>query len=131
MFKAIHCQLMYLRIFETCALNNINSTLLSFFIAPGLGWQAACKKNKVKLDPLNDTDMILMAEKDGRCDAIYLYVRPNNKTMKNYDKIEESSYLKYWDVNNLYGWAMSKKLPYTSQFTADYIKNYNENSDEG
>ena len=59
--------------------------------------------------------------------------------MKEYAKNKESSYLKYWDVNNLYNWTMSQKLPVnkfewmkdTSQFNDDFIKNYNEESDEG
>ena len=59
--------------------------------------------------------------------------------MKDYDKNKESWYLQYWNVNDLYGWAMSQKLSVnnfgwikdTSQFNKDFIKNYNENSNEG
>ena len=38
--------------------------------------------------------------------------------MKDYDKNKELRYLKYLDVNNLYGWVMSKKLPvnYLNEF---------------
>ena len=31
--------------------------------------------------------------------------------MKEYNKNKESSYIMYLDANNLYGWAMSQKLP--------------------
>ena len=113
-----------------------------FLSAPGLAWQAALKTTKVKSDLLTDINMLLMVEqgiRGGICYSIYRYINPNNKYMKDYDKNKESSYIQYWDVNNLYGWAMSQKLPVnnfewikdTSQFNEDFIKNYNEESDEG
>ena len=42
--------------------------------------------------------------------------------------------LKYWDVNNIYGWVMSQKLPVNelkgiedlSEFNEDFIKRYKD-----
>ena len=50
------------------------------------------------------------------CHSINRCAKADNKYMKDYDKIKESLYSKYWDVNNLYSWAMSQKLP-VSGFT--------------
>ena len=47
----------------------------------------------------------------GICHGIHQNARPNNKYMKNHEKNKELSYLKSWDVNDLYGWLMSRKLP--------------------
>ena len=58
--------------------------------------------------------MLLKVEKSIRgriCHAIYRYAKANNKYMKDYDKNKESSYIQYWDVNNLYGWPISQELP--------------------
>ena len=56
--------------------------------------------------------MLLMVEKvirGGICYTIYWCVKTINKYIKNYDKNNESSYLNYWDVNNLYGWGMCNR----------------------
>ena len=77
--------------------------------------------------------MLLIVEKGirgGICYAVYWYVKANSKYMKDYDKNKESLYLKFWDVNDLYGWEMSQKLPVsnfkwiedTSQFNEDFMK---------
>ena len=33
------------------------------------------------------------------------------KCIKNCDKNKKSPYFKLWDVNHLYGWSISQKLP--------------------
>ena len=75
----------------------------------------------------------------GICNKVHSYAEANNKYMKNYDKNKESSFLMYVDANNLYGWAITKKLPVhgfkwlddLSMFTEDFIKNYDEEGDVG
>ena len=55
--------------------------------------------------------MLLIVEKGirgARCHTIHLYAKANNKYTKDYDKYKESSYLKYWNINSLYGWTMRK-----------------------
>ena len=56
--------------------------------------------------------MLLTVEKGlrgGMCHSIHRHAKTNNKYMKDYDENKKSSQLKYWDVNNLYSRAVSKK----------------------
>ena len=86
--------------------------------------------------------MLLIVEKGirgGIYHAIHRYAKANNKYMKDYDKNEESLYHNYWDVNNLYCWAMSQKLPVNNfewieeifKFNEDFMKNSNKENNEG
>ena len=120
-----------------------------FFSAPGLTRQAGLKKTKVKLDLLIDIDLLSMVEKGKRggiCHSFYRYAKVYDKYMNIHDKNKESSYIQYWDVNNLHGWAISQKLlvnnfewikdsqlewRLNSQFNKDVIKKYNGESHEG
>ena len=76
----------------------------------------------------------------GMCQAVHRYYKANNKNMKNYDKNKAFLFLLYLDANNLYGWAMSQKLPIDNfkwiekddllKFDENFIKNYDENNDK-
>ena len=72
------------------------------------------KKTTIELELLTDYDMLLMVEegiRGGICHSIHRYAKADNQYIKNYNNNEESSYIQCLAVNNLYGRAMSKKLP--------------------
>ena len=117
-----------------------------FLSLPGLAWQACLKKTNIELELLTDYDMLLMVEegiRGGICHSKHRYAKANDRYMKNYNNNEKSSYIQYLDANNLYGWAMSKKLPVNGfkwidnsetaehVINEEFIKNYNENDNKG
>ena len=106
---------------------------------PSSSWDAMQKMTGVRLDLLSDVDMLNFIEKGmrgGISTITHRYALANNKYMKNYDPQKESSYIPYLDANNLYGWAMSQKLP-TGNFKwikcPEYLNlnSYDENSAQG
>ena len=86
-----------------------------YFTAPGLAWDACLKMTSVKLELLSDSNMLLMFEEGIRGGISIIsnrYGEANNKYMrKGFNKNKPSKYLMYLDANNLYGCAMSEKLP--------------------
>ena len=116
-----------------------------YLTSPGLAWDAMLKMTKIELDLITDIDMALFIEKGLRGGISYIahrYARANNKYLPDYNRELDDSYLMYLDANNLYGWAMSERLP-TGNFKwlenlpeapeeiEKFLSNYKENSSKG
>ena len=101
--------------FRDICLNNYKLDPAHYFTALSLFWDACLKMTAVKLELLTDIDMLLMIEKGIRGGISMIsnrYGKSNNKYMGNKFNISgPSKYLQYLDANNLYGAAMSMKLP--------------------
>ena len=86
-----------------------------YFTAPGLAWDACLKMTNINLELLSDPNMLLIFEKGIRGGISMIsnrYGEANNKYMGNrFNKNKLKKHLMYLDANNLYGDAMSKKLP--------------------
>ena len=99
--------------FRTVCMDNYELDPAHFYTSPGLAWSACLKKTGIRLELLQDNDMLLMFERGirgGITQAVHRYASANNPYMDEYDKNKETNYLQYLDANNLYGWAMSQPL---------------------
>ena len=85
-----------------------------YYTAPGLAWDACLKETKEEQELLKDYDMLMMFEQGIRGGISHIskrYACANNKHMNDFDESKPSSFIQYLDANNLYGWAMTQKLP--------------------
>ena len=86
-----------------------------YFSSPGLSWYAMLKMTKVELEKISNADMHLFIERGMRGGLCYVskrYCKANNEFCRDYDKTNPKVYIKYLDMNNLYGKPMSEYLPY-------------------
>ena len=101
--------------FREVCLDNYKLDPAWYLTAPGLSWDAMLRVTGIKLELLTDSDMLMMVENGTRGGVSMIsnrYSEANNKYMDSYDGTKPSKYIQYLDANNLYGWAMSEKMPY-------------------
>ena len=112
----VHLCCVFTRFRETC-LDYYELDPANYLSAPGLAWDAMLKMTKVELDLISDPEMFNMMDRMKRGGLCFVgsmrHVKANNKYLEDFDPSKPSTYIMYWDANNLYGWAMIQPLPYS------------------
>lgn len=100
--------------FRNLCLKNYNLDPAYYVTSPSLSWDAMLFYTRVELELINDLEIYQMLEKGirgGLAQCTHRYAEANNIYLPQFDDSKPSTYLIYLDCNNLYGYAMTKKLP--------------------
>ena len=100
--------------FRQTALSTYKLDPAHYYTLPGYSWDCLLKCTNVSLELLTEPDMYLFVEKGlrgGISMVSHRHATANNQYMENYNNEEPTSFIKYLDANNLYGWAMSQPMP--------------------
>ncbi len=93
--------------FRNVCIKNYGLDPAHFVSAPQLSWDAMLKSTEANLTLMHDPAMFKMIDgglRGGICMISKRYAKANNKYMGDqYDPSKPSSYIMYWDANNLYG----------------------------
>uniref|UniRef100_A0A1B0FM91 DNA-directed DNA polymerase n=1 Tax=Glossina morsitans morsitans TaxID=37546 RepID=A0A1B0FM91_GLOMM len=99
-----------------------------YYTTPGLSWDAMLKTTEIELELFTDIEQynfIARGIRGGIIQCSKRYSLANNKYVSDYDPTQESNYLIYLDVNNLYGYTMSQCLPYKNFKWMTNLENFN------
>ena len=91
--------------FRALCLKDYGLDPVYYYTTPNMAWDALLKMTKINLELLTDIDMYLMFERSERGGI-------SQVCAKRYSKSVGDISIKYFDANNLYGWAMAQKLPF-------------------
>lgn len=103
--------------FRKLCMEDYNLDPCHYYTAPGLANSAMLKRTNIYMELLSDQkqemfNMIESGIRGGMSTITQRYAKANNKDLDNYNPKQKESWIRYYDANNLYGWAMSQKLPY-------------------
>ena len=104
--------------FRNLCFNQSGLDIAHFLTIASYSWNACLKHTKIELELITDVDMYNFLElgmRGGICSVFKRLATANNPYVENYDPLMPNSYCLYTDINNLYGYCLSKPLP-TSNF---------------
>ena len=112
------------KLIKTC-LNYYSLDPCHYFSAPGLSFDAMLKMTETKLELISDINAYLFIEKEKGIRGGTSYIS------KRHSKVSGENSIIYWDMNNMYGFAMIQPMPYCdfnfltkkiNKFDLDYIR---------